>query len=712
MTFDHLKNIAYVDSCNLWALDFDFDHSDKKLKGKSKSALEIYFSETTPEKKAQAEELIIDALKNFDKYGDNNRYSPSRIWPTELISGILEAKVISEKTALQAMKLLHSIPAELKSISAPNTSSKLLEHFKSNDMFMTALNYMPFDRISDAEMDYTSQKIIMTAIDNEIVSQEEIIKLVNDISQQASLDLNRNVHLRLFGREFKINTTSGLYIINSAIKNKAYDHKLITDSIYTLITSPNINSFKEGMHAVRAYAMSLMECVITELYIREKEVNNAESAILNKLTSAIESSLIDKCGVGSLYSESAHAFECKLSIMKINSADKNDINYEQNVTRILRKMKEPYNTHASALEQVYPIRLTPSAEEQLVWNTGMNFPIKFISMFSLKNQLHIVESNRIKESRSNYINQTKDRLISSKSGSVLLEQFDQLCFNELKSPSKNGDTIHTLVNLISDIKVNPFSAKTIELAHSLLEHEDTSTNKKIKSTWQVFLSDINKITISTAHDAPADLSDEIKQAIVALGDRGQKSCLDVNLYDFGSDEVKDEISKLHLKEILSRNTPRTGSTIASALSFLIYNNPTANGFLEQTHVQELIDSNFTREAGIIISVRAVLPFLDAGYRANLKDVSPQTALGIISSLADHAMMSEVKNGYHGVIATFVKKFLATTSINFMNNEHQEFNKWMSLNSGPIYEAAIAEKLQNKLEQQSKLATRATKRNMI
>ncbi|HDX8428219.1 TPA: hypothetical protein RQN23_002919 [Aeromonas veronii] len=712
MKFDHLKNISYVDSSNLWALDFHFDHPDSPINITSKTAFEIYFSENTPAKKVQAEELLIKAIENFDTYTDKNRYSHAQIKPVTLIDGILKAKVISEKTALQAIRLLPSSLAQVDDSTLLNIYKKLFNHLKTNNIFMTALHCMPLDKLSSTNRDEISRHIIITAIKNGILNQSEIIKLVDEISKQVSTNLTENIYSKLFGYTFKLNTANGLQIIHSAIESKNYDYKLLNESIHTLVTSPSINNFRNGMQNTRTYAIFLMECVITELCLREQENNHSESLILNQLTSVIESSIIPQCGVGSIFSESAHAFDCKISIMKINAADRNDINYEQYITRLLRRMKEPYGKHPAVSEQVHPITLMPMVEEHLVRNTNIKFPIKFVSMFSLQNQLHLVESNRIKESRADYINLTKDRLLKSKPGSNLLVQFDQLCFDELKSQGKYSDIIYTLTNLISSIKTNPFSAKTIELGHSLLEREEISSNKKTKSTWQIFLDDINIITIATAHDAPMDLSDSTKQGIAKRSERTQKNVLHTNLYSFGSDEIKEKISKYHLNEILSHNTPRTGSTIASAVSFLIYDNPTAYGLLEQAHVQELIDSNFTREAGIIIAVRSLLPFLDEGYTANLKNVSQEAALGVIRSLADHAMMSEVEKGHYGVIATFLKKFLATTSINFMDSNYQGFNKWMSLNAAPIYEGAIAEKLQSKLEQQAKSAIHATKRIMI
>ncbi|MFQ2234973.1 hypothetical protein ACK32R_04575 [Aeromonas dhakensis] len=712
MKLDHIENIKHVEISNLWAMDFDFNHPRDVLKSNARNAFEVYFSERTPFKKVQAEELIIEAIETLGTYSTERRYSPSRIEPTELIEGILKAKIISEKTALQAMRLLLSNPMETSRIVALKKNKYLLDQFKSNDMFMTAMNQVPLERMPTSEINTFTRHIIMTAIRNGILNQNEVIKLVNDISEQVSREQAYNIEISLLGHQFKINTQDGMYIINSAIANKSYDHKLLIDSISRLITSPTINSFKGGIETTRTYSMMLMECVITGLVAREQEINSSDLLIANHLVSIIEDSNVSKCGVDRLYAESALAFNYKLSIMKINAADKHDSSYEQKISKILRKMKEPLGYGKDISEHVHPIKISPDTEKHLVENTAISFPLKFIPMLTLGSQLRLLESNRIQEDRPQYINLTMKRVLHAKHGSPLLKQLDELCYNELKDQGASGQEIHTLIDLINNIKVNPFSSKTIELAHTIIERDEASGEAIEKTTRQTFLNNINLITRRTAHDAPIDLTSVVKHAIVMHAERNYKGVTHTALYDFGSDEMKDKVSKSHLDKIKSISTPRTSSEVEDAVSFLIYRNPTANGFLEQVHIKELIDSNITKEAGVIIAVRAVLPFLDAGYSAGLKNISEKTALGIINTLAEHAMMSEIEKGHHGTITNFVKKFLATTSINFMDKEHHDFNEWMSLHSGPIYEAVIAEKLQSKLEQQPPIDIHAAKLRML
>lgn len=712
MKLDHIENITHVESSNLWAMDFDFSHPNDEPKSNTLNAFEVYFSERTPIKKAQAEEIIIEAIETLGTYSTTRRYSPSNVEPTELIEGILKANIISEKIALQAMRLLLSNPMETSKVVALKRNKYLLDQFKSNDMFMTAINQVPFERMPASEVNTLTRHIIMTAIKNGILNQNEVIKLVNEISEKVSKEQTYNIDISLLGHQFKINTTDGMYIINSAIANKDYDHRLLIDGISKLITSPNINSFSGGMETTRTYSMMLMECVITELVAREQEINSSDHLITNHLITIIENSNVSKCGVGRLYAESAHAFDCKLSIMKVNAADKHDSSYEQNISKVLRKIKEPFGNGKDISDLAHPIKIAPDTEKHLVENTNISFPLKFIPMLTLGSQLQLLESNRIQEGRPQYINLTMKRLLHAKHGSPLLKQFDEICYNELKDQGASGQEYHTLIDLINDIKVNPFSSKTIELAHSIIERNEASGEAIKKTTRQLFLNNINLITRRTAHNAPTDLASGVKHAIVKHAERNYKNITHTSLYDFCSDEMKDKVSKFHLDKIKSTSTPMTSKEVESAVSFLIYRNPTANGLLEQVHIKELIDSKITREAGVIVAVRAVLPFLDAGYAAGLKNISERTALGIITALAEHAMMSEIENGHHGTIANFVKKFLATTSINFMDKEHNDFNESMSLHAGPIYEAVIAEKLQSKLEQQPPIDIHAAKLRML
>jgi len=68
MKLDHIENIKHVEISNLWAMDFDFNHPRDVLKSNARNAFEVYFSERTPFKKVQAEELIIEAIETLGTY--------------------------------------------------------------------------------------------------------------------------------------------------------------------------------------------------------------------------------------------------------------------------------------------------------------------------------------------------------------------------------------------------------------------------------------------------------------------------------------------------------------------------------------------------------------------------------------------------------------------------------------------------------------------